>query len=80
MIMTTPFRTPVIASFNESGDIKPLYVMIDRVQLEIVESHKIGEASGVQFHCKVADKESELYRNIKLSYMNFDHVWLVTAL
>lgn len=76
-----PFHAPVIASFNTSGKIKPLYIMINNSQLKIIESYIVSEEySGVHFNCKVADEASGVYRSINLSYMHYEHMWTATII
>lgn len=76
---------PVIAVFSSKGEIKPLYVTINGIQLKI-ESYSVQEntinnpASGnnwMHFLCDVTDQS--IHKQIKLTYNISEHAWFVDA-
>ena len=67
---------PVIASFDASGHICPLYVRIRRVSYRITEYFVSSKYSGVtEFRCKIADGEFE--RPLQLTYYSAEGMWTV---
>ena len=69
---------PVIASFNEDGQIKPLYVGIDGNRYK-VESYWVRRsfANQIEFNCKLLLEES-LQTLIITYYMN-ECIWTIPA-
>lgn len=69
---------PVIASFNEDGQIKPLYVGIDGNRYK-VESYWVRQsfANQIEFNCKLLLEES-LQTLIITYYMN-ECIWTIPA-
>lgn len=69
---------PVIASFNEDGQIKPLYVGIDGERYK-VESYWVRRsfANQIEFNCKLLLEES-LQTLIITYYMN-ECIWTIPA-
>lgn len=67
---------PVIASFNEEGQIKPLYVGINGKRYK-VESYWVRRsfANQIEFHCKLLLEES-LQTLIITYYMN-ECIWTI---
>ncbi|MCR4956465.1 MAG: hypothetical protein K6A30_07250 [Lachnospiraceae bacterium] len=66
---------PVIASFNPSGEIRPLYLRMDGTVLRIrsfwVKSHHLN---AMEFNCKVID--NNYTKNIRLIYYMSEGVWI----
>ncbi len=69
---------PVIASFNEDGQIKPLYVGIEGNRYK-VESYWVRRsfANQIEFNCKLLLEES-LQTLIITYYMN-ECIWTIPA-
>lgn len=66
----------VIASFDNKGNIYPLYVRIDGVSLKIL-SYVLTESTGYSrsFECRVQD--NDYYKNIRLSYHISSLAWFI---
>jgi len=67
---------PVIASFNEDGQIKPLYVGIDGECCK-VDSYWIRRsfANQIEFHCKIICDYS--YKNLIITYFMNECLWTI---
>jgi|P827metagenome_2_1110787.scaffolds.fasta_scaffold06679_5 hypothetical protein len=73
---TTTCIIPVIASFDSSGHVSPLYVRIKRVSYRIIEYFVSSKYSGVtEFRCKIADGAFE--RPLQLTYYSTEGMWTV---
>ncbi len=65
---------PAIASFNEKGEILPLYFKIDGVQLKVLHAKLVSNVSGhMEFACAVEDQGYE--KQLRISYISGDHIW-----
>ena len=66
---------PVIASFNTKGDIKPLYVMVDGIQLKVIECYEVHKDSAFDktYNCIVSD--NKICKNVQLHYSLTLHNW-----
>lgn len=64
----------VIASFNEGGDILPLYLKVDGLQLRVLSAKLRSETFHEKaFICTVED--GDFHRDIKLYYHKSECIW-----
>lgn len=67
---------PVIASFDATGDILPLYLRIDGIQLKILSCKLRSKNNAcIQHDCIVQDDNRE--KHIVLTYFLREHTWAV---
>lgn len=66
---------PVIASFNTNGSIKPLYVRINDVPLQITDCWCQPFSGYMKYHCSVLDNNH--LKDITLSYFPERKFWTV---
>ena len=69
---------PVIASFNEDGQIKPLYIGIEGERYK-VESYWVRRsfANQIEFHCKIIYDYS--YKNLIITYFMNECLWTIPS-
>lgn len=66
--------TPVIASFDSDGHMKPLYVRIDGSSFKIQSSFvKSCYSDILEFSCQIIDRE--YVKSLSLTYFPHDRVW-----
>lgn len=67
---------PVIASFDSSGHVKPLYVRVNGASLKIHSSWvKPSYLDTIEFECQVID--GEYLKPLSLTYHRQDCVWTI---
>ena len=67
---------PVIVSFSTEGEMKPLYTVINSVQLKIesyIQEIPHEGKNWIIFHCSVID--NNIRKQIKLHYCVNEHAW-----
>lgn len=73
---TTTAIVPVIASFDASGHIRPLYVRLGRGAYRVDDCFVHSRYSGItEFRCKIIDGDST--KPLQLSYYSNEGMWTV---
>lgn len=67
-------HVPVIASFNQNGQILPIYVGIDEQRFKIVSAVvRAGFSNILEFNCQISD--GNYIKPIRLKYFKDDGIW-----
>lgn len=73
---TTTSIVPVIASFDATGHVKPLYVRLGRTSFKICDYFVSSKYSGItEFRCTISAGAS--LRPLQLSYYSSEGMWTI---
>ena len=67
---------PVIASFNDDGQIKPLYVGINGERYKVASyGVRRSFSNQIEFHCKLIDQD--LLKPVIITYYQNECIWTI---